>query len=419
MGPGGGYGDLDAAGRELAPCPAQFFDDAAPAGHCPLIDPACGGFSHPLDQRQARNGRGVANPDAGQAGHQLPGAARADAEEFLDPLAVELAGVHVVEQVKNFRKSVKPRGFGRHRAGGDSTTGKGAIRHYRIFGKRGAGLVMNDKGPYHTYRMAPDRSQDLLPALRSATPIPAERIGAGRLPALLAPDPDTERRVIEFFTAHIRNPNSRRAYARAAAGFDAWSESHGITHLRAVKPVHVADWVEELQHRMAAPSVKLHLAGIRMLFDWLVLGQVIPLNPASAVRGPKHSVRKGKTPVLTATEARDLLASIVTDTRTGLRDRALIALMIYTFARVGATLKMRAEDVFIQGHRTWVRLGEKGCKHHEMPRHHKLESYLQDYAAARPSAAPPQTPRSGSSPPPKVPPGASHTGPWPRPTPTA
>ena len=126
-----------------------------------------------------------------------------------------------------------------------------------------------------------------------------------------------------------------------------------------------------------------------MPFDWLVLGQVIPLNPASAVRGPKHSVRKGKTPVLTATEARDLLDSIVTDTLTGLRDRALIALMIYTFARVGAVVKMHTGDVFIQGCRTWVRLREKGGKHHEMPCHHKLESYLQDYAAARPSSLPP------------------------------
>ena len=248
---------------------------------------------------------------------------------------------------------------------------------------------MNDKGHYHTYQMPVDPSQDLPAIRRSATPIPAEQMGKGRLPALLAPDPNAERRVIEFFTAHIRNPNTRRAYARAAAGFAAWSESHGIAHLRAVEPVHVAAWVEELQRRMAAPSVKLHLAGIRMLFDWLVLGQVIPLNPASAVRGPKHSVRKGKTPVLTATEARDLLASIVTNTRTGLRDRALIALMIYTFARVGAALKMRAEDVFIQGRRTWVRLREKGGKHHDMPCHHKLESYLQDFAAALPSPLPP------------------------------
>ena len=223
----------------------------------------------------------------------------------------------------------------------------------------------------------------------AAPPPPYRRIGAGRLPALLAPDPAAERRVIEFFTAHIRNPNTRRAYARAAADFAAWSESPGITHLRAVEPVHVAAWVEELQRRMAAPSIKLHLSGVRMLFDWLVLGQVIPLNPASAVRGPKHSVRKGKTPVLTATEARDLLASIVTDTLTGLRDRALIALMIYTFARVGAVVKMHTGDVFIQGSRTWVRLHEKGGKHHEMPCHHKLESYLQDYAAALPSSLPP------------------------------
>lgn len=203
-----------------------------------------------------------------------------------------------------------------------------------------------------------------------------------QLPALLAPDPQAARRVIEFFTANIRNLNTRKAYARAAIGFAAWSQAHGIGHLRDVQPVHVAAYVEDLQHRMAAPSVKLHLAGIRMLFDWLVVGQIVPTNPASAVRGPKHSVKKGKTPVLTADEARDLLESIATGALPGLRDRALIALMTYTFARVGAVLKMRAEDVFIQGRRAWVRLHEKGGKHHEMPCHHKLESYLQDYVAA-------------------------------------
>ena len=169
---------------------------------------------------------------------------------------------------------------------------------------------------------------------------------------------------------------------------------------------------------MAAPSVKLHLTGIRMLFDWLVVGQVLPTNPASAVRGPKHSVKKGKTPVLTAAEVRDLLDSIVTDTLPGLLDHALIALMIYTFARVGAVLKMRTEDVFIQGRRTRVRLREKGDKRHEMPCHHKLEAYLQDYAAALP-ASPPLTPRPGSSPPPSAHPAASPTGPCPRPTSTA
>ena len=216
-----------------------------------------------------------------------------------------------------------------------------------------------------------------------------ERIGEGRLPALLTPDPAAERRVSEFFTAHIRNPHTRKAYARAAAGFAAWAERCGIADLREVESVQMAASVEELQSRMAAPSVKLHLPGIRMLFDWLVVSQVLPTNPASAVRGPKHSVKKGKTPVLTAAEARDLLDSIVTDTLPGLLDHALIALMIYTFARVGAVLKMRTEDVFIQGRRTRGRLRGKGGKRHEMPCHHKLEAYLQDYAAALPASPPP------------------------------
>jgi site-specific recombinase XerD len=135
---------------------------------------------------------------------------------------------------------------------------------------------------------------------------------------------------------------------------------------------------------MAIPSVKVQLAGIRMLFDWLVLGQIMPINPASVVRGPKHVVRKGRTPVLTADETRVLLDSIDTASVIGLRDRALIALMTYTFARVGAAAgKMRVEDVYIQGRRTWVRLHEKGGKRHEMPCHHNLEAYLQDYVEAR------------------------------------
>ena len=122
----------------------------------------------------------------------------------------------------------------------------------------------------------------------SATAISGEHSGTTLLPPLLAPDPAAPRRVTEFFTADIRNPNTRKAYARAAGGFAAWCERHGIAHLRDVEPVHVAAYVEELGGRMAPPSVKLHLAGIRILFDWLVLGQVIPTNPANAVRGPKH-----------------------------------------------------------------------------------------------------------------------------------
>ena len=208
------------------------------------------------------------------------------------------------------------------------------------------------------------------------------------LPALFAPDPSTARRVLEFFTVNIRNPHTRKAYGKAAGEFAAWCESHGIEHLRDVQPMHVAAYIEELQQRIAAPSVKLQLAGIRMLFDWLVVGQVMPMNPASAVRGPKHSVKKGKTPVLTADEARELLDAIDTSTIVGLRDRALISLMTFTFARVGAAAgKMHVEDVYVQGRRTWVRLHEKGGKRHEMPCHHKLVDDLHNYIDALHAAA--------------------------------
>lgn len=97
----------------------------------------------------------------------------------------------------------------------------------------------------------------------------------------------------------------------------------------------MAAYIEQLQGRLSAPSVKQHLAALRVLFDWLVVGQVIPFNPASSVRGPRHSVREGKTPVLIAEEARAMLDAIDISTAVGLRDRALIWLMVYTFARVG------------------------------------------------------------------------------------
>jgi integrase/recombinase XerD len=208
-------------------------------------------------------------------------------------------------------------------------------------------------------------------------------VSNARLPSLFAPDPAAGKRFVEFFTANVRNPNTRRAYARAAAEFAAWCDQAGLHEFRDIEPVHVAAYIEVLQDRLAAPSVKLQLAAIRMLFDWLVVGQVVAANPASSVRGPKHSVKKGKTPVLTAQEARVLLDAIDASSPVGLRDRALIGLMVYTFARVGAALKMQLEDVYVQGRRTWVRLHEKGGKRHEMPCHHNLEAYLHAYIEAQ------------------------------------
>jgi integrase len=105
----------------------------------------------------------------------------------------------------------------------------------------------------------------------------------------------------------------------------------------------------------------------------------MPINPAASVRGPSHSAKKGKTPVLDAAEARTLLDSIDVTIAAGLRDRALIAIMVYSLARVGAALGMKVEDAYTERHRLWVRLRERGGKAHTMPCHHSLEEYLRAY----------------------------------------
>ncbi len=186
-------------------------------------------------------------------------------------------------------------------------------------------------------------------------------------------------RFLEFFTANIRNPHTRRAYARAADEFLTWCTEVGVPSLAAVTPLHVATWIELQSQTLAAPSVKQRLAAIRHLFDWLVVGQVVPHNPAASVRGPSHTARTGKTPVLEPSEARQLLDSIDVSIPAGLRDRALIALMVFSFARIGAALAMKVEDVYTQNRRLWVRLREKGGKQHVMPCHHTLEAYLHAY----------------------------------------
>ena len=223
-----------------------------------------------------------------------------------------------------------------------------------------------------------------LPAARSEVP--------SALPALFHGVPENGRRVWEFFTVSIRNANTRRAYFNAVRTFSAWCADRGLHDLSAVMPMHVAAYVEQLGRTHAKPTVKQHLAAIRMLFDWLVTGQVIAVNPSHAVRGPKHSVRKGKTSVLDAGEMGSLLASIDTSSLAGLRDRALIALMAYTFARISAAVGMKVEDYYVQKRRGWVRLHEKGGKVTEMPCHHNLEQYLEEWVAASGLAATPNAP---------------------------
>ena len=114
----------------------------------------------------------------------------------------------------------------------------------------------------------------------------------------------------------------------------------------------------------------------------MVTGGILPFNPAASVRGPKHVVKRGKTPVLNPAEARELLESIDVSTPAGLSDRALIGVMIFSFARVSAVVGMDADDYYQQGKRWWIRLAEKGGKAHPVPVHHKAEEFLDQYLMA-------------------------------------
>ena len=214
---------------------------------------------------------------------------------------------------------------------------------------------------------AAEATSDVVPA---ALALPRVIVEAG---------PTAVGKFVEFFAGRIANERTRAAYARAAGQFLGWCEARGL-RLEAVSPLHVAAYIRT--HPGSAPTVKQHLAAIRMLGDWLVVSQVLPVNPAAAVRGPKHVVTKGATPVLSPAEARKLLETIDTSTLAGLRDRALLSVMLYSFARVGAVLGMRRQDYFGQASRGWLRLHEKGGKRHDVPAHHRAAAALDAYLAS-------------------------------------
>src|SRR5246127_5595188 len=198
---------------------------------------------------------------------------------------------------------------------------------------------MCDNVLYHTLmEPAGDTKNELIIA-------PSEEL----LPApLFAPTRKAARRFLEFFTAQINNAHTRRAYVNATRRFADWCASKGLHELTQVQPFHVTAFVHDLQDELSPPSVKQHLAALRMLFDWLVTGHVIETNPAHAARGPKYVVTPGKTPGLTTEEVRALLDSIDLGPLTDLRYRALIGVMVYTFAGVNAVIGMKMKDYFTQ-----------------------------------------------------------------------
>jgi site-specific recombinase XerD len=216
----------------------------------------------------------------------------------------------------------------------------------------------------------------MLPSLApSSSPLP---------PALAAATPSAQHVLLQFFAAEIRNANTRRAYLKGAQAFFAYvAPLPGGERLETLTSLHVSSWLEHMAATgQSPPTQKQRLAGLRMLFQALVRERIIAINPAAVVRGPKHSVRRGKTPVLSGEEARQLLDAIETDTLSGLRDRAMIATMVYSFARIGAVIALKVEDLYCQQRRLWLRLAEKGGKRTEVPCHHSLEAMLAAYIEA-------------------------------------
>jgi len=200
-----------------------------------------------------------------------------------------------------------------------------------------------------------------------------------QLPALISDAGESaEKRLVEFFTANIQNANTRKAYLRSITQFLGWCNNIQLS-LEQIEPVNVSAYIELLLIHRSPATVKQHLAALKMLFDYLVVGQIIPFNPASAVRGPKHKVKKGKTPVLFAEDANLLFDSIDTSSVIGLRDKAILSVMTYSFARVGAVTKMKVKDYYTQNTKAWFILHEKGGKEHRVPGHHKATESVEAY----------------------------------------
>lgn len=183
----------------------------------------------------------------------------------------------------------------------------------------------------------------------------------------------------EFFLGQVSNPHTRTAYLRAVKRFLAWTESQGLELLR-ITPGMVGHYFNELP--LSIPSKKLHLAALRAFFDNLVQRHVLILNPAHSVRTERYSQVEGATPEITVEQARNLLKSIELHSIIDLRDRAIIAVLIYTAARAGAVAKLRLRDFAPEAGQYALRFAEKGGKARVIPCRHDLQLFLNDYLFA-------------------------------------
>src|SRR3954469_25015565 len=263
---------------------------------------------------------------------------------------------------------------------------------------------MPNKGHYSALRtsgqgggMDQDRDEiESVPAVVARAPATQALIGQAELEglrrAVAAPaivreaGPNAEYAYADFFKAKISNPNTRKAYKRAVDRFLGWCRVRGL-QLRQVTSFLVGDYVEHHLndmdgHPLSAPSKKQHLAALRHFFDNQQMYHGVVINPASSVRGPKYSVREGKTPAFDERQIPSLFDSIDTRHVVGIRDKTLLMILKYTAARAGAVAKPRTADYFTDGRSWYFNFGEKGGKLHQVPARHDLQIQMEIYVRA-------------------------------------
>ncbi len=213
------------------------------------------------------------------------------------------------------------------------------------------------------------------------------------LPSAVADAGGRARFAYEEFLSGLSSPHTARAYAHAVHRFLRHAEQRGLA-LHAITPGVVSAYIAGLSRctesertQLAPPTRKLHLAAIRHFFDKAVERHAVVLNPAASVRGPRYSVTEGKTPALEPRDAQRVITSIDANTPRGLRDRAVIATLVFTAARVGALAGLRREDFFTDGRQFYLRLAEKGGKQRTIPTRHDLQAIIEEYLQAAPPLA--------------------------------
>jgi integrase/recombinase XerD len=218
---------------------------------------------------------------------------------------------------------------------------------------------------------------ELVTVVAGGSPSRLPHSAVGNLPAIITAAGDGARFAWEeFFSGELPNPHTRSAYLRAVRRFLTWCEQ-GNVPLYQITPGQVGNYLANLP--VSIPTKKQHLAAIRRFFDRLVVRHVVVLNPAASVRAERYQVVEGKTPEITVTQARKLLSSLAGKDVVSKRDRAIVAVLIYTAARVGAVTRLRLADLRHDGEQWTLRFTEKGGKSREIPVRHDLQRLILDY----------------------------------------